>query len=143
LRALVVEITLREGRNAPPDIKLRVHKDVRGAVAPARTSFLRTAEEAAPSPSARNPYEFGDIPAERLAAHRRAMGKVSAKRNELERWVLVRVPNEAFAQQAGLSLDETMAFFFDAALRNWERESERLRLPRVHLLVVVGFGNVS
>ena len=76
---------------------------------------------------ARNPYEFGDVSAERLAAHRRAMGKVSAKRNELERWVLVRVPNEAFAQQSGLSLDETMRFFFDASLRDWVHESERLR----------------
>jgi aminopeptidase len=76
---------------------------------------------------ARNPYEFGDIPADRLAAHRRAMGKVSTKRNELERWVLVKVPNEAFAQQASMSLDETMRFFFDASLRDWNVESERLR----------------
>ena len=76
---------------------------------------------------ARNPYEFGDIPAERLAAHRRAMGKVSAKRNELERWVLVKVPNEAFAQQSGLSLEQTMQFFFDASLRDWHAESLRLR----------------
>ena len=76
---------------------------------------------------ARNPFEFGDIPADRLAAHRRAMGKVSARRNELERWVLVKVPNEAFAQQAGLSLEETMRFFFDASLRDWTAESERLR----------------
>lgn len=76
---------------------------------------------------ARNPYEFGDIPADRLAAHRRAMGKVSTKRNELERWVLVKVPNEAFAQQSGLSLDETMTFFFDASLRDWHAESARLR----------------
>lgn len=76
---------------------------------------------------ARNPYEFGDIPAQRLAAHRRAMGKVSAKRNALERWVLVKVPNEAFAQQAGLSLEEIMSSFFDASLRDWHAESERLR----------------
>lgn len=76
---------------------------------------------------ARNPYEFGDIPADRLAAHRRAMGKVSAKRNLLERWVLVKVPNEAFAQQAQMSLDQTMQFFFDASLRDWQAESERLR----------------
>ena len=76
---------------------------------------------------ARNPFEFGDIPAERLAAHRRAMGKVSTKRNELERWVLVKVPNEAFAQQSGMSLDETMRSFFDASLRDWQVESTRLR----------------
>ena len=41
--------------------------------------------------------------------------------------MLVKVPNEAFAQQAGLSLDETMRFFFDASLRDWTAESERLR----------------
>lgn len=76
---------------------------------------------------ARNPYEFGDIPAERLAAHRRAMGKISSRRNELERWVLVRVPNETFAQQCGMSLEQTMRFFFDASLRDWAAESERLR----------------
>jgi aminopeptidase len=76
---------------------------------------------------ARNPYEFGDITAERLAAHRRAMGKISSRRNKLERWVLVRVPNEAFAQQCGLSLEQTMAFFFDASLRDWKGEVERLR----------------
>jgi aminopeptidase len=75
----------------------------------------------------RNPYEFGDIAPERLAAHRRAMGKVSTRRSKLERWVLVKVPNEAFAQQAGMSLEETMAFFFDASLRDWNVEAERLR----------------
>jgi aminopeptidase len=74
---------------------------------------------------ARNPHEFAGIPAERLAAHRRAKGKVSALRNEQTRWVLVRVPNESFAHQAGMSLSQTMAFFFAATLRDWDVEARR------------------
>ncbi|MGB9619100.1 MAG: aminopeptidase, partial [Armatimonadota bacterium] len=76
---------------------------------------------------ARNPHEFASIPPEKLAAHKRAMGKVSAMRTELTRWVLVRVPNELFAQQAEMSLDEVMVFFFNATLRDWEQESRRYR----------------
>ena len=51
-------------------------------------------------------------------------------RNEQTRWVLVRVPNESFAQTAGMSLDTAMEFFFDATLRNWEHESRRYRRIR-------------
>src|SRR5215216_888331 len=53
---------------------------------------------------ARNPNELAGIPTERLADHKRAQGAISALRNEQTRWVLVRVPNESFAQTAGLSL---------------------------------------
>jgi aminopeptidase len=72
-----------------------------------------------------NPHEFTSVPAGRIAVHKRAMGKVSAMRNELTRWVLVRVPNEALAQQAEMSFDEMMDFFFEATLRDWESESRR------------------
>ncbi len=74
---------------------------------------------------ARNPHELGDIPTERLAAHKRAQGAISALRNEQTRWVLVRVPNESFAQAAGMSLDAAMDFFFEATLRDWDEESRR------------------
>jgi len=79
---------------------------------------------------ARNPHEFAGIPTERLAAHKRAQGAISALRNEHTRWVLVRVPNESFAQAAGMSLDAAMEFFFAATLRNWEEESRRYRRIR-------------
>src|SRR5215212_1784269 len=79
---------------------------------------------------ARNPHELAGIPTERLAAHRRAQGAISALRNERTRWVLVRVPNESFAQAAGMSLDVGMEFFFDATLRDWEDESRRYRRIR-------------
>jgi aminopeptidase len=74
---------------------------------------------------ARNPHEFAGIPPARLAAHRRALGEVSARRNEQTRWVLVRVPNESLAQQAGMSLEAMMTFFFNATLRDWEEEARR------------------
>jgi aminopeptidase len=76
---------------------------------------------------AHNPHEFAGIAPERIMVHRRAMGKVSAMRTALTRWVLVRVPNEAFAQQAGMSLEQMMSFFFKATLRDWSAEAERYR----------------
>jgi aminopeptidase len=74
---------------------------------------------------ARNPHEFSGIPAGRMALHRAAQGAISAIRTAQTRWTLVRVPNEAFAQQAGLPLDEAMEFFFAACLRDWEAEARR------------------
>jgi aminopeptidase len=74
---------------------------------------------------ARNPHEFSNIPSEKIVAHRRAMGKVSAMRNKVNHWVLVRVPNESFAQQAETSLEEMMEFFFNATLIDWEAETAR------------------
>jgi len=79
---------------------------------------------------ARNPHELAGIPTERLAAHKRAQGAISALRNAQTRWALVRVPNESFAQAAGMSLDTAMEFFFDATLRDWEKESRRYRQIR-------------
>lgn len=75
----------------------------------------------------RNPYEFSGIQAGKIKAHRRALGHISAMRNELTRWVLVRVPNESLAQQAEMSLDEMMDFFFSATLKDWQQEANRYR----------------
>lgn len=74
---------------------------------------------------ARNPSEFNGIEASKITAHKRAMGVISGRRNDATRWVLIRVPNESFAQQAGSPLDEMMDFFFNATLRNWAEESAR------------------
>ena len=74
---------------------------------------------------AANPHELNGINPERITAFRKSLGKVSALRTEKTRWVLVRVPNAAFAQQAGLSTDEMMEFFFDATLLDWQEESIR------------------
>ena len=74
---------------------------------------------------ARNPNEFIDIDAKTLSAHKKSMGHISALRNDCTRWVLMRVPNESFAQQASTSLDSMMAFFFNATLRDWKAEATR------------------
>jgi aminopeptidase len=74
---------------------------------------------------ARNPSEFVDIEPKKISAHKKSMGKISGMRNEQTRWVLIRVPNESFAQQASTSLDEMMDFFFNATLRDWTQESIR------------------
>jgi aminopeptidase len=79
---------------------------------------------------AANPQVFEGIPAERIAARRKAMGIISARRNEKTRWVIARVPTEAMAEQAGVSLDEMAGLYFDAVLRDWHEESRRYTAAR-------------
>lgn len=74
--------------------------------------------------SIRNPHEFTDIPIEKFVAHRRAMGQISALRTSSTRWVIVRIPNEPFAQQAAMSLEGAISLFFEAVLRDWTEESK-------------------
>ncbi|HET7092017.1 MAG TPA: aminopeptidase [Thermomicrobiales bacterium] len=76
---------------------------------------------------ARNPHELASIAAPRIAAHRRAMGEISALRTERTRWVLVRLPNEAFATAAGMPLAETWERFWRAVLRPWADDAGRWR----------------
>lgn len=73
----------------------------------------------------RNPHELWDVPPERLSINQAAMGKISALRWEKTRWCLVRVPNAALAQQAGVDEETLMEMFFNACLIDWERESKR------------------
>lgn len=68
---------------------------------------------------ARNPAEFEGIPADVVASHKHAMGVISSERNRT-RWVLSRVPNESFAQQAGMTLDDMMDFYFASTVVNWD-----------------------
>ncbi len=75
----------------------------------------------------RNPHEFAGIAPERIAAHRRAMGELSALRTARARWTLVRLPNEAFATAAGTALDETFDRFWCAVLRPWSHDAARWR----------------
>lgn len=61
-----------------------------------------------------------DIAPERLAVNQAAQGVVSSLRWAQTRWCLVRVPNQAFAAQAGLGLEGLLDMFFDACLLDWE-----------------------
>jgi aminopeptidase len=70
---------------------------------------------------------FWDIPAEKLAEFRRAMGRISTLRWEKTRWCLVRVPNEAFAYQAGVDEQTITDMFFEACLLDWPELSKEWR----------------
>ena len=71
-----------------------------------------------------NPSLLSSISPEKISARRKAIGHISALRTEKTRWVLVRVPGDSMAQQAGIGLDEMMALFFEAVLKDWEREAK-------------------
>jgi len=68
---------------------------------------------------------YHDIPADVLAANQKAHGVVSSARWNNTRWVITRVPNAAFAQQAGLDLETVMDMYFNACLLDWEKERKR------------------
>jgi aminopeptidase len=73
---------------------------------------------------AHNLYEFSDVKPDILANFRKVMGTVSSHRWEKTRWVILRVPNEDFAQQAETDVDTITDMFFDACLRDWNAETQ-------------------
>lgn len=72
-----------------------------------------------------NLHMHDDIPADRLSLNQGAMGKVSTLRWQKTRWNLVRVPNAAFAFQAGVDYDTIEEMFFNACLLDWEQEAAK------------------
>lgn len=74
---------------------------------------------------ASNPYELDDISSERVTARKKAIGTISSMRIEGTRWVLSRIPNEALAQQAQMSTENMMDFYFNAVIKDWEKESQK------------------
>ena len=94
---------------------------------------------------ASNLHEHDDIPAARLAQNQKAIGVVSTMRWQKTRWCLVRVPNAAFAQQAGTDEETITEMFFNACLLDWEAESATwrewaLRLDKGKRVRVTGKG---
>jgi aminopeptidase len=70
---------------------------------------------------------FWDVPSDRLSLLRRAMGKISTMRWQKTRWCLMRVPNAALAQQAGVDENTIMDMFFNACLLDWQSVSQEWR----------------
>jgi aminopeptidase len=85
---------------------------------------------------------YHDIPTEVLAKNQSAHGVVSANRTNNSRWVLTRVANEAFAQQAGMDLETITDMYFDSVLldyptvaKEWDRWAKKLEgADNVHIL---------
>ncbi len=69
---------------------------------------------------ASHPQQMSDIPPAVLAANQRAQGEISALRWRQTRWCLVRVPNQALAQQAETDLETLQEMFFAACLMDYE-----------------------
>ena len=68
---------------------------------------------------------FWDVPADKLVALRRAMGTVSSMRWEQTRWCLLRIPNAALAQQAGVDEQTVTDMFFNSCLQDWPGLSQK------------------
>ena len=74
---------------------------------------------------AHNLNVFWDVPSDKLSLLRKAMGKVSTARWEKTRWCLLRVPNEALAEQAEVDKTTIMDMWFNACLLDWPKESKQ------------------
>jgi aminopeptidase len=70
---------------------------------------------------------FWDVPSDKLTLLRRAMGKISTLRWQKTRWCLMRVPNAALAQQAGVDENTIMDMFFNGCLLDWQTVSQEWR----------------
>jgi aminopeptidase len=68
-----------------------------------------------------------DIPSDRLALFRKALGKISTLRWEKTRWCLLRVPNAALAQQAGVDEETITDMFFNACFLDWATAGQEWR----------------
>ena len=67
---------------------------------------------------------FWDVPSDKLQNLRNAMGKVSSARWQKTRWMLLRVPNEALAHQAGVDVETITDMWFNACLLDWPEVSK-------------------
>jgi aminopeptidase len=67
---------------------------------------------------------FWDIPSDKLSLLRKGMGKISTLRWQKTRWCLLRVPNAAFAQQAGIDEKTMLDMYFKACLLDWQGVSK-------------------
>ena len=70
---------------------------------------------------------FWDVPSDKLSLLRKAMGEISTMRWQKTRWCLVRVPNAALAQQAGVDEETITDMFFDACFLDWPAVSQEWR----------------
>jgi aminopeptidase len=88
---------------------------------------------------------YHDIPADVLTANQAVHGKVSSLRWQHTRWLLSRVPNAAFAQQAGLDLETVTDMYFNACLmdystglKEWDSWAEKIKSGGNQLVHITG-----
>ena len=75
-----------------------------------------------------NMREGAELSDERQAAIRQMMAPMRERTMALEApWVVAEYPVDSAAQDAGMTLGEYEEFIFDAVLRDWDAEGERMR----------------
>jgi aminopeptidase len=75
-----------------------------------------------------NMREGSELSDERQAAVRQMLAPMRERTMAMEApWVVAEYPVNAAAQDAGMTLGEYEEFIFDAVLRNWDAEAERMR----------------
>ncbi len=68
---------------------------------------------------------YHDIPSDIIAKNQAAHGVVSANRTTKTRCIISRVPNAAFAQQAGMDLETITDMYFESVLLDYEKEFKK------------------
>jgi aminopeptidase len=81
-----------------------------------------------------NPFELSDVPEEKLALYNRYYGKLHhGIRMPKTKWCVLRYPNSAMAQAAGMSLEAFEDFYFKTCCVDYARMNEAAR-PLVELI---------
>ena len=73
-----------------------------------------------------NINELADVPAEKMALYNRCMRRVTDIRVNETKWVILRYPGPAMAQNAGTSLEAFEDFFFDVCNLDYSKMAQAL-----------------
>jgi aminopeptidase len=71
-----------------------------------------------------NTKELSNIDPKKISLRQKTMEPILNERLK-KRWVGTRFPTSAYAQDAGMSLEEFEDFYYEACLVDWERESKK------------------
>ncbi|HZQ80982.1 MAG TPA: aminopeptidase [Gaiellaceae bacterium] len=73
-------------------------------------------------------HEGNDLSEERKTALMQQLGPMRARTMTMEiPWVIAEWPVQSLADEAGMTLEEYGEFIYDAVLRDWDAEAERMR----------------
>ena len=76
--------------------------------------------------AAENVKELMNVNPEKISLHFKTMKPILEWRVEKTRWVVFYYPTNAFAQEAGMSLEEFEDFVYNATLIDWKEMSEKM-----------------
>src|SRR5581483_700499 len=125
---------------------LEAPEDILGSVAPADRHAWETMDAWVNIGAPENTADGTQVPAERRTLLAQARHGMRTRRlSEEIPWLACRFPTPALAQDAGMSLSEFEDFLYDACLRDWDAEGERMgkikeRFDRASEVRIVGAG---